>query len=222
MKIVKSYAIMRNDCMADYCLEDGLIALRKCEYCGRVSHRSEDKITEDSYDKFIRSIVIDHGDFSIIEHASVTVEALVDRGITHEWVRHRLGAYTQESTRFVNYDKKNSFNFISPLEENMDGFVAFCNNCHTSEQYYLSILRSNKSPQIARSVLPNALASKIIVTYNLRMWRHFFIMRTSKETHPQFKEVTIPLLKEFQEKIPILYEDIIPEERQINNMKKPH
>lgn len=199
--------------------DSGIKLLKLCEWAGRVSHRSEDKITEDSYDKFIRSIVLQHGDFSIIEHASVTVEAVVDRGITHEWVRHRLGAYTQESTRFVNYTKNLKCVFIKP-ELAGDSLELWADTIAKCEQSYKILVSRGVSPQIARSVLPNALASKLIVTYNLRMWRHFFLMRTSKETHPQMRQVTIPLLKEFQEKIPILYEDIIPEERQAENLRK--
>ena len=231
MKIIKPYARMLSNypeyMMIAFQNDEGVELLKKCEYIGRVSHRSEDKVTEDSYDKFIRSIVMNHGDFSIIEHASVTVEAVVDRGITHEWVRHRLGAYTQESTRFVNYNKWDDILFIDSRDIVSKGGLIEEGNIAIMEYQYEQIEKAYKElisrgcpPQIARSVLPNALASKLIVTYNLRMWRHFFLMRTSKEAHPQMREVTIPLLREFQEKIPIIYEDIIPEERQAENLKK--
>ena len=201
--------------------------LKRIEWIGRISHRSEDAQTNDSYSRFIRSVVLGHGDWSITEHASVTVEAVVDRGITHEWVRHRLGAYTQESTRFVNYEKKMPPSFIMPKEfypseDNPPGGDAFWQAAiETAEASYRNLIKSGVTPQIARSVFPNALASKLIVTYNLRMWRHFFIMRTTKEAHPQMREVTIPLLEEFKSVIPILYEDIIPEARQIDNLKLP-
>ena len=224
MKIIKPYARIMAEDLLDYSfhISDGINLLKKCEYAARVSHRSEDKITEDSYDKFLRFVVMEHGDFSVVEHASVTVEAVVDRGITHEWVRHRLGAYTQESTRFVNYQKKGELTFI----DNSNIFNELANEAcliayQTLEDVYNRMVQhDNIRPQEARAILPNGLASKIIVTYNLRMWRHFFLMRTSKETHQQFRQVTIPLLKEFQEKIPILYEDIIPESKQSDNLKK--
>lgn len=198
----------------------GMLALQFVEKCGRVSHRSEDAQTVDSYGRFIRSVVLQHGDWSITEHVNVTVEALVDRGITHEWVRHRIGAYTQESTRFVNYEKKMPPSFIEPIigSESLDSSDWYA-AVQTCENAYAELIAKGITPQIARSVFPNALASKLIVTYNLRSWRHFFLMRTSKEAHPQMKQVTIPLLKEFQEKIPILYEDIIPEQRQADNMR---
>lgn len=198
---------------------DGVAMLQRIEYYTRVSHRSEDVMTPDSYEKLLRSVVLQHGDLSVIEHEKVTVEALVDRGITHEWVRHRIGSYTQESTRFVNYQKKGGeAKFIKPPDE--PGLYTFWEEAMTvSENCYMRALANGVKPQIARSMLPNSLASKLIVTYNLRSWRHFFIMRTSKEAHPQMKQVTLPLLKEFQEKIPILFEDIVPEQRQADMMR---
>ena len=88
------------------------------------------------------------------------------------------------------------------------------------EHCYKLLLQNGWRPQEARSVFPNALSSKIMVTMNLRTWRHFFLMRTSKEAHPQMRQVTIPLLAEFQRLVPVLYEDIVPESRQVDNIAK--
>jgi thymidylate synthase (FAD) len=228
-------------------------ALGRIEYAARVSHRSEENAS-DSPEKFIRAVVLAHGDWSVTEHVSASVEFLVDRGITHEIVRHRLAAYTQESTRFVNYAKKMPPTFIYPiigaecercgkgdeplLDDHLD-IVCHINNGQTSlhnmdcaydqdwllaidecERRYRALLDKGWRPQEARSVFPNALSSKIIVTYNLRVWRHFFLMRTSKEAHPQMRQVVIPLLAEFQRLVPVLYEDIVPESRQVENISK--
>ena len=213
--------------------ETGVELPRKIEWCGRISHRSEEAQTNDSWQKFLRAVVLGHGDWSIVEHASVTVDAVVDRGITHEWVRHRMGSYTQESTRFVNYEKKMPASFIRPAGlsneaeragngEQVEPSVSqlWQHAIHTAEQSYKRLISSGVSPQIARSVFPNALASRIVTTYNLRNWRHFLLMRTTREAHPQMRQVTIPLLKEFQEKIPVLFEDIEPEAKQADNMRK--
>ena len=89
-----------------------------------------------------------------------------------------------------------------------------------AEWAYRELLAAGWRPQEARSVFPNALSSKIMVTFNLRTWRHFFLMRTSKEAHPQMRQVTIPLLAEFQRLVPVLYEDIVPESRQVDNIAK--
>lgn len=196
--------------------------LKRIEYFARVSHASEESITENSWDRFIRSVVLQHGDFSVIEHECVSVEAVVDRGITHEWVRHRIGSYTQESTRFVNYQKKGGEARViePPFEHGEESRRDWMEAMEFAERKYMALLARGEKPQLARSVFPTGLASKIICTFNLRTWRHFFIMRTSAEAHPQMKEVTIPLLKQFKECIPILYEDIEPNQRQAVVMTK--
>lgn len=200
---------------------DGVAALKKIEAIGRVSHRSEDRVTDDSYQRFIQSVVMNHGDLSIIEHVSVTVFATLDRGLSHEWVRHRLFSYTQESTRFVNYDKpEHEPRFIKPsdlfgMNETRDWETAV----NAAMESYKHLLFMGYAPQIARSVLPTCLATKLVITGNLRNWRHFFIMRTTKETHPQMLEATIPLLDEFKMTIPILFDDIKTEVRQAEQMR---
>lgn len=198
----------------------GIELLKHIEWCGRISHRSEDAQTDESYMRFIKAVVLGKGDWSIVEHSSVSVDAVVDRGITHEWVRHRIGAYTQESTRFVNYEKKMPPKFIKPSISGALENEVWDQCVIATEDAYQILIQGGCTPQIARSIFPNALASRIVTTYNLRNWRHFFLMRTTREAHPQMRQVTIPLLLEFQSKIPILYEDIEPEATQAENMKK--
>lgn len=200
--------------------EAGVSALRYIEWCGRISHRSEESQGEDSWKRFIKAVVIDHGDWSIVEHVSASVEFLVDRGITHEIVRHRLFSFTQESTRFVNYEKKMPPSFIEPGGMTAEAGHYWKVGIEQNEFAYKMLLANGCAPQIARSVFPNALASKLIVTGNLRNWRHFFIMRTTKEAHPQMREVTIPLLEEFKRWVPILFDDIEPMSRQIEGMQR--
>ena len=243
MKIVKPYAkIMEPDLLAG--------ALKRIEYSARISHGSEDAQTEDSAERFIRAVVLQHGDWSVVEHVSASVEFLVDRGITHEIVRHRIASYTQSSTRFINYAKKMPPTFIYPKPEvscpyclsgsevvrgespseakdwihpNYDKCVyhpCWLTAIQNAEDQYRNLLDLGWRPQEARSVFPNALSSKIMVTLNLRTWRHFFLMRTSKEAHPQMRQVTIPLLAEFKSLVPVLYEDIVPESRQVDNIAK--
>jgi thymidylate synthase (FAD) len=216
MQIVTPYARMLD--VPD--LASGIRLLKKIEWCGRISHRSEEAQTETSWERFIRSVVMGKGDWSIVEHAVVTVDAVVDRGITHEWVRHRVGSYTQESTRFVNYDKKMPAAFIMPAGLDPDQAMIWNDAIVFVENSYKDLIKAGVTPQIARSVFPNALASRIVTTYNLRNWRHFLLMRTTREAHPQMREVTVPLLQEFQAKIPILFDDIEPEATQADNLKK--
>ena len=225
MNIIKPYARLLpppGSNLPDFTRFDGLDLLARVEWAARISHRSEEAVTSDSWDRFLRSVVLQHGDWSVVEHASVSVDFYVDRGVTHELVRHRLFAFTQESSRFVNYAKKMPPSFVQP-ELSDDAHRAsngeatelsqrqqWSHAINTAEACYRHLVASGVSPQIARSVFPNALASRIIVTGNLRNWRHFLNLRVTKESHPQMREVTIPLLKEFQNKIPILFEDIVP------------
>lgn len=212
---------------------DGVRLLKRIEWCGRISHRSEEAQTENSWTRFIKAVVLDHGDWSIVEHASASVDFTVDRGITHEIVRHRLFSFTQESTRFVNYEKKMPPSFIEPPGLTNDHDIAgngeatslssrqqWSHSIATAEQMYRRLIASKAPPQIARSVFPNALASRIIVTGNLRNWRHFLLMRTTRESHPQMREVTIPLLAQFKERIPILFDDIEPMDKQSEAIRK--
>lgn len=227
MKIAEPYARLvsiegkwGDDPISEFTPEDGRGLLRKIEWCGRISHRSEDAQTQDSWDRFIRAVVLQHGDWSIVEHASASVDMMVDRGITHELVRHRLFSFTQESTRFVNYEKKMPARFVEPEFKSSENSDIWNDAIHACERAYASLIAGGESPQISRSIFPNALASRIIITGNLRNWRHFLLMRTTKEAHPQMRQVAIPLLAEFQAKIPILFEDIEPNGKQSINIAK--
>lgn len=211
----------------------GIECLRFIEQMARISHRSEEKQTLDSWERFIKAVVIDHGDWSVVEHSYATAIFRVNRGVTHELVRHRLFSYTQESTRFVNGRKSypNGLEFIHPAsmtanyafeESKEDAELVVLENCYGfAEERYLKMLDEGIRPQESRAALPNALAATIAVTGNLRNWRHLLLMRTTKETIPDFKQVTIPLLEVFKERVPLLFDDIEPEAKQSQNMRLP-
>ena len=201
---------------------DGIGMLKMIEQMARISHRSEDLQTTDTWQRFIKNVILDRGDWSVAEHASMTAVIRIDRGVTHEMVRHRLFSITQESTRFCRY--KEGLEFVYPISAPEDGLgwdADWINGMIASESLYARLLGKGWTPQAARSVLPNALASTIAVTCNLRNWRHFFLMRTSKETHPDFRRISIPMLVEAQRLVPMLFDDIGPMQRQIDNMRKP-
>lgn len=191
---------------------DGDAILRHIETCGRVCYKSEDRIGEGSAEKFIRGI-IRRGHEAVLEHFSFSVRFIVDRGVSHEIVRHRLASYCQESTRYCNYagDKFGTeITVIKPcyLEEGTDAYMGWKTACSVAEDMYFDLLAQGCRPEEARAVLPNSLKTELIMTANLREWRHFFKLRTSPAAHPQMYEVTIPLLKEVQEKIPVIFEDL--------------
>ena len=191
---------------------NGSEMLRHIEQCGRVCYKSEAVITEDSYIKFIRNI-ISRGHESVLEHASFSVRFIVDRGVSHEIVRHRMASYSQESTRYCNYSSgkfNREITVIEPcfFEKDSIQYKAWEKSCLTAEEEYFVMLDSGATAQMARSVLPNSLKTELIMTANLREWRHFFKLRTAGGAHPQMREVAMPLLQSLKKEIPVIFDDI--------------
>lgn len=206
---------------------NGQEILKKIEKIGRVCYKSENKINSESAEDFIRNI-IKRGHESVLEHVSISVRVICDRGVSHEIVRHRVASYSQESTRYCNYSNDkfgNELTFIKPcwfessiadmyyelrsndssMEESEKLWLYSCNQIETD---YFDLLEYGWKPQQARSVLPNSIKTELVMTMNLREWRHFFKLRTAEAAHPQMREITIPLLQEFKEKIPVIFDDL--------------
>ena len=191
---------------------NGSEILKTIETIGRICYKSEDKITEISARSFI-SMLIERGHEAMLEHYAFTVKFICDRGVSHEIVRHRIASYAQESMRFCNYTKEKfgkEITFIKPcfFKETQTEYWTWLNAMKNSELYYLSLIDAGRSPQEARSVLPNSTKTELYVTMNLREWRHFFRLRTAREAHPQMREITIPLLIKIKALIPIIFDDI--------------
>lgn len=185
------------------------------EVAGRVCYKSEDKISEGSDQKFIKS-VLGRGHEAVIEHGVVTCAIVCDRGVSHEIVRHRLASYCQESTRYCNYSKEgfgNQITVIEPcyLQKDTKAYQCWLNACEEAESAYFDMLLEGCTPQEARAVLPNSLKTEIVVTMNLREWRYFFKLRCAPAAHPQMREVAQMGLKLMYEALPIFFEDIYKE-----------
>ncbi len=194
--------------------EGGIKELQHIEKIGRVCYKSEDKITEDgeSAKKFVK-MLIGRGHEAMIEHSFLSVKFIVDRGVSHELVRHRIASFAQESTRYCNYSKDkfdNGVTFIKPFffDESSGQYKFWKRAMEEAEYCYLRLLEKGATPQEARSVLPNSTKTEITITANYREWRNFFKLRTAKAAHPQTQEVTRPLLKELKEKLPVIFDDI--------------
>ena len=189
----------------------GMDVLKHIEKCGRVCYKSEDKITDESCVKFVQNI-LKRGHEAVLEHYSFTVKFIVDRGVSHELVRHRLASFCQESTRYVRYDgssESKECTFIRPFFfEGTPLYAAWTSLMTEAERIYNLMLELGASPQEARSVLPNSTKTEVYMTANVREWRHFFKLRTAKAAHPQMRQVTIPLLEKCKEMFPILFDDI--------------
>lgn len=201
--------------------------LKLLELAGRTCYKSEDRITDDSAEPFVRRIVNEYRHESVIEHASLTVKFIVDRGVTHELVRHRLVSYSQESTRYCNYAKKGVCFIIPPwvafepgeynskkvlmlltAEGTAEEDRAWLAAMSSADAGYLRLLQLSWSPQQARSVLPNSLKTEIVATANFREWRHILKLRTSAKAHPQMREVMVPLLCDLANRFPVIFGDI--------------
>lgn len=149
----------------------------------------------------------------------ITVHFVCDRGVSHEYVRHRVFSFAQESTRYCNYSKDkfgNEITFIKPcfLDDSKLAlygpyhtvirdkspesiFIASLNN---AERDYLDLIESGWKPQEARAILPNTLKTELVMTGFVSDWQHFFDLRalgTTGAPHPQAKELAEPLMKEF-------------------------
>ena len=191
---------------------DGQQILQKIETIGRVCYKSEDRMTADSAAVFLRQI-LKSGHESVVEHEKVTVRIICDRGVSHEIVRHRIASYSQESTRYCNYAKDKFGNEITVIRpsfwaEDSTAYGIWKQSMEQIEKDYFALLAAGAKPEEARSVLPNSLKTEIVCTMNLREWRHFFRLRTSMRAHPQIREIAIPLLKDMQTQIPVIFDDI--------------
>lgn len=188
---------------------DGMDILRRIEAAGRICYKSEARITETSARKFVKTI-LDSGHHSVIEHCNVSARIVTNRGVTHELVRHRLAAYSQESTRYVDYGHRNML-FIEPVwwpQADIWQRYTFGKILKHCAAAYKHLLDLGWAPQQAREVLPNGLKTEIVMTGNLREWRHVFSLRCSKAAHPQMRELMLEGLRKFSDAIPVLFDDL--------------
>ena len=191
---------------------------KQIERVARTCYKSEDQITDTSAPKMVKAL-ISRKHLAMIEHAHVSVKFICDRGVTHEIVRHRVASYAQESTRYCNYNSGKHGNEITVIEPfffqpSTPEYAARKASCETSETMYQQLIDMGRSPQEARSVLPNSLKTEIVVTMNLREWIHFFNLRvlgTTGAPHPQIKEAALPVLEAFAKELPEVFGEMYNE-----------
>ena len=189
--------------------------MKHIERAGRVCYKSESNISDTSAEKFIANI-IKSGHESVIEHVSITFKIICDRGVSHEIVRHRLASYSQESSRYCDYSNDKfggELTFIKPCFWNEDDehYLMWRQAMALLEHLYLSMREKGARPEQARAILPNSLKTEIFMTANLREWRHFLKLRTSKRAHPQMREVALKIYEILNENLPVIFSDINPE-----------
>lgn len=211
MKIIKQHLLYDEDEFNEEKI------LRKLELCGRTAYRSEDLVSKDSCYKFIKKIMNNKHE-SVLEHCALTFRIVTNRLITHELVRHRIASFTQESTRYVNYSKgkfNNEITVILPRRfYNLDSSITqykynlWCRSIELAELSYFELLKNGDTPQEAREVLPQALASEIVITANIREWRHIIKLRSAKEADPMMQELINDVLDILVKQLPSLFEDL--------------
>jgi thymidylate synthase (FAD) len=200
---------------------NGQEILKRIERAGRTCYKSEYAITDESAVKFVKMIV-QRGHESVLEHEKISVLVICDRGVSHEIVRHRIASYSQESTRYCDYAGGHVTFIIPPwVDEEVkpgtyseyestpdDATNDWLNAMWNIENIYKLLREKGWKPEQARSVLPNSLKTEIIVSMNLREWRHFFKLRTAPAAHPQMREIAVPMLNRFKELILVVFDDI--------------
>lgn len=196
-------------------------ALGLIELAGRTCYKSEDKITTDSAAKFSAGL-LKRGHESVVEHSLMTVRFVCDRGVSHEIVRHRLASFSQESTRYCDYDRRGLTFILPPWVDIAEGEYSHSHTgtsgmCATDRAWFCSVFDSAQTykymvqmgwkPEMARSVLPNSLKTEVVMSANFREWRHFFDLRTAAAAHPQMRELARPLLEVVRSRVPVIFDD---------------
>lgn len=190
----------------------GLEVAKHIELCGRSCYNSCDLITEDSYKTFLKSILSKEHE-SVVEHYSVTVKFIGSRGFSHQLVRHRIASYSQQSMRYCNFSRDKfggEIRFIQPprIKNNTPEFVIWQKQVAGAETAYMELIDLGIKAQDARSVLPISTATEVIVSMNLRSWRHFFKMRTDKHAQDEIRGLAQDLLDKFKAEIPVIFEGL--------------
>jgi len=201
----------------------------RIELAGRTAYKSHHKTTADSAGKFVAKIV-KLGHDSVLEHCSITARITGSRTMSHQLVRHRIGSYVQESQRYCNYGKSLALQVVVPDilncgylkdgdvlgDETLLRFVSGLLDAYDSYIYLLS--SENVRIEDAREILPNAVKTEVVVTFNLRQWRSFFIARCDRHAQRQIRKIALSLLIEFNKLLPLIFGDILDRLKEEKNL----
>ena len=190
---------------------DPVKLMKRIERACRTCYRSEDKITEDSYKTLITNC-IKRGHESVLEHEKITVRLTTNLSCYKDLTRHRICNFSIESTRYCNYSKDkfgSQLKLIRPFfYSDSEKFELWSDCMNKIEDTYTAMSNLDCRPDEMRMVLPHSVAAEVTMTANVREWRHILSLRASNRAHPDVRQVMIPLLKYFKEKMPELFGDI--------------
>lgn len=168
------------------------------ESAGRTCYKSEPKGNPDAFVKMI----LGRKHHSVLEHASASFRFVTDRGISHEIVRHRIASYSQESTRFVNYSadgRMGGIQVIVPSTVKPENRHIFLKGYAAAQEFYQMALDAGEPPQNARALLPTGTKTELVMTCNLREWRHFIALRGAPDAHPDIRLLATSVLSQLRE-----------------------
>lgn len=191
---------------------NGKQIMKNLELAAKQCYRSQDNIKEESYDKFLRGC-ISRGHESVIEHEKITIRMCCDIGVYKDLTRHRLASFSIESTRYCNYSKDkfdNNITFVYPcnIEEGTPEYGLWQNAMVEIEQNYNAMAEIGCKPDQLRLLLPHSTAAEVVMTANIREWRHILKLRADSHAHPAIQQLMIPLLLYFKQEMPALFDDI--------------
>ena len=190
---------------------NGIDIMKKLERACRTCYRSEDIIGEDTY-KILLKGCINNGHESVLEHEKITVRFTTELGAYKDFTRHRLSSFSIESTRFCSYDK-DKFNkeikVINPkyiIDPSI--YQVWFKSCEIMEHNYMLMKKLGAKNDECREILNHSVSAEVVMTCNIREWRHILRLRCTKKVHPSLKVIFIPLLLLFKKEMPELFEDI--------------
>jgi thymidylate synthase (FAD) len=187
-------------CSIVTCLDDLAGYPRRIEEAARMCYRSE---PSDYPEGFVRARIA-QGHESVIEHCHLSVKFTLSRAAANQLVRHRLASFTQESLR---YTKQASLQVVPPGQEMpQEWWQAIVGAAYA----YEALLSSGMKAEDARSVLPLCTVTRVLVTANLREWRHILRIRTERHAQAEIRELMTSLLYELHDHLPCIFEDIEP------------
>lgn len=206
MKIIKPSHEIISPISRDY-------ILKSIEKFGRTCYKSEGNITGDSASRFVE-MLINKGHESVLEHISISVKLICSRACSHQLVRHRIASYSQESQRFCNYSHSkfdNQLTFIKPYNFEVGSYLydSWRRTVEEVEHRYFDLIKNGAKTEDARSILPNSCKTEVVVTMNLRSWRHFLKIRTDKHAQIEIRLLALNILKDFYVELPEIFKDIV-------------
>ncbi|MFA7188676.1 MAG: FAD-dependent thymidylate synthase [Sphaerochaetaceae bacterium] len=191
------------------------IPLQRIEEAGRTSYASHDKACPGSEQKFVRGrVVAQH--YSILEHVTLSLRMVTNIGVSREICRHRHASITEQSTRYCDFGKQ-GVRFIRPVwwdEWSKGEQRAWTWHMTESEKMYKKMREMGSAPERAREFLPLATATELVLTANLREWRHIFALRalgTTGRPHPQMRALMLDGLKLASTLVDVVFDDLVRE-----------